>query len=225
MKGQNLLVVAALLLFADSAWAQTSRGGDGTAAAARLQAMLQQEQSKSAALEEENRLLTTDLSKLEKKLEKLEQELESARRTRASMQGRLEQFEQGSTIARDQLLATRERLNVLGGKARQIAAQLRDSELQSARLTSELQTSQIKREQCVKTNKEMYDLTAQMIEAIREGDRDWDRFWRAEPFTGIKRVRFENELDDFKYEVGSLLINDEQSAADQRQAANAEQLE
>lgn len=223
MKGQTVFVMAALLLLADSAWAQTSRSGDGGAAAARLQAMLQQEQSKSAGLEEDNRSLASDMSKLEKKLEKLERELESSRQTRASMQARLKQFEQGSTIARDQLLATRERLNTLGGKARQIASQLRESELQSERLASELQAGQLQHEQCVKTNNEMYNLTAQMIESIREGDRNWDRFWRTEPFTGIKRARFENELDDFKYEVGSLVIGEDQAGDDQFSAPDQEE--
>jgi chromosome segregation ATPase len=193
-------LTAVLLLFAaaNTAFAQTARSGDGDA---RLQAAIAQLTTEKTQLQAENAALKKDadeLAKLRKANSTLDTELKNAQ----SKAGRSSASSAALTSSLD---TARSRLDELVGKYRELATQFRDSELKLARAEGELSQRNQQFKACATANDELSGIA---LDALSRYEKNgcFERMAQVEPFTGIKRARIENLVDEYAYQIEKLRV-------------------
>jgi chromosome segregation ATPase len=193
-------LTAVLLLFAaaNTTFAQTARSGDGDA---RLQAAIAQLTTEKTQLQAEIAALKKDseeLAKLRKTNSTLDTELKNAQ----SKAGRSSASSAALTSSLD---VARSRLDELVEKYRELATQFRDSEVKLARSEAELSQRNQQFKACATANDELSGIALDALSRY-ENKGCFERMAQAEPFTGIKRARIENLVDEYQYQVEKLRV-------------------
>lgn len=194
----KLSIVVLVSATANTAFAQAARSGDSDA---RLQAAIAQLTAEKTQLQAENAALKKDaeeLAKLRKANSTLDTELNSA-------QAKAGRASASSAALSSSLDVAKSRLDELVEKYRELATQFRDTESKLAR--SEAELSQLNRQfkACATANDELSGIA---LDALSRYEKKgcFERVAQVEPFTGIKRARIENLIDDYEYQVEKLRV-------------------
>lgn len=184
-----------LLAFAAPCAAQAVRSGDD---AARAMAQVQQLSSERVQLRAENDALKQKLEQAEQRLQQQGDEQQSAARQQAAVEQQLRaQLARVSTEEREEDRKTRQQLQELIVRYREVGENLRTVEADAGRLRAELELHQRDFKACSQRNAALYQLSLETIDRL-EARGSGSRLLEREPFTGIARARLENLADDLR---------------------------
>jgi hypothetical protein len=204
----RLCVAAVLLVIGVAAQAQTQRSGN---ADARVAQQLQQLSSEKVALQAENNKLKQELEQVKAQLQKsasASKDLENRNKVLQASAGR------GATNSQqteEQLERSRAQLQELVTKFRETAQTLRDVEVERTTVKSQLAAKEREYKVCVDRNVGLYELNKEVLNRME--DRGfWSQVSEREPFTRIKRTQLENLIDDYRYRVDELRLEQQRQA-------------
>ena len=179
----------------------------------------QQANDGSARLRLQVNQLTAEVGRLNRENGELQQELDALRSQLESAQGDLErtagrlnraensaaQFRQATQRGSEQLDVMRARERDLVARFRETITQLRGTEQARATLKNEVANLETAYASCADNNRQMFS-TAEEILATLEGRGGGRRLIEGEPFTQIARVRLENLVDEYRYDLEDQLV-------------------
>jgi chromosome segregation ATPase len=209
-------VALILLLSAAAALPQTERSGS---ADARVMQQLQQLTTERVGLQAENAKLKQDLERAQKELQKATSGRAALENRARALEASASRGEAATKQSEEQLERTRTQLQELITKFRETAQTLRDVETDRATARSQLAVKERELTTCVDRNARLYTLNAEVLDRL-EGRGFWSAVGSAEPFTKLKRVQLENLIDDYRYRVEELRVEQARKSA---QAAPKEQ--
>jgi chromosome segregation ATPase len=206
-----LLSIAALAMLGPwAAQAQTARSGGNSASA-----QIMQEYQRLAA---ERTELTAENAKLKKDLEDAKARLSAAEKAQASMKARIGEAEAASARASaanqttEQALAkSKENLQKLLAKAREIAAQLGTVESERNTLQEQLTQVNHKYDKCVDDNMRLFAVNDEILNRY-EHQSAFARAATIDSFTRLKRTQNENLVDEYRERAEELRLQKEHSA-------------
>jgi chromosome segregation ATPase len=204
----RLTLAAVLLVVGVAAQAQTQRSGN---ADARVAQQLQQLSSEKVALQAENNKLKQELEQVKAQLQKsasASKDLENRNKVLQASAGR---GAASSQQTEEQLERSRAQLQELVTKFRETAQTLRDVEVERATVKSQLAAKEREYKVCVDRNVGLYELNKEVLNRME--DRGfWSQVSEREPFTRIKRTQLENLIDDYRYRVEELRLEQQRQA-------------
>lgn len=204
----RLCVAAVLLVIGVAAQAQTQRSGN---ADARVAQQLQQLSSEKVALQAENNKLKQELEQVKAQLQKsasASKDLENRNKVLQASAGR---GAANSQQTEEQLERSRAQLQELVTKFRETAQTLRDVEVERTTVKSQLAAKEREYKVCVDRSVGLYELNKEVLNRME--DRGfWSQVSEREPFTRIKRTQLENLIDDYRYRVDELRLEQQRQA-------------
>jgi len=205
------VLCAALLLSPPPAEAQVTRrdeGGD----TARFQAIIGQLTREKAALERDRAELQASLDRLSGELERARAEAARTeeRLDRAeAVRGRLRENHEATTAALEQ---ARAQMNELVRKFRETVQALRRTEEEKSRLGDELSASRSRFQACAEDNRALFEVANEVLERYEEKGV-FRQVAQNEPFTQLTRVRIENLVDEYRYQLEDNRVPEDDSDA------------
>jgi hypothetical protein len=186
---------ALLVAFAAPCAAQAVRSGDD---AARAMAQLQQLSAERVQLRAENEALEQKLEQAEQKLQQQGEEQQSAARQQVTVEQQLRrQLARVSTEGREEDRKTRQQLQELIVRYREVGQNLQTVEADAGRARAELDLRKRDLQACTQRNAALYELSLETIDRL-ESRGTGRRMMEGEPFTGIARARLANLADDLR---------------------------
>jgi chromosome segregation ATPase len=192
------MIALALLMLTAPTGAQTPRSG--AAETTRLQQMLQQVNADKAALARENGELKAKLQALEKEAGALKKERNQMSGRANLAESRAQRAEANHQAVDTSLDATRQRLQEVVGKYRELAENTRQIESDRNRANGELATSRRELESCQVANVDLAVIAEEAL-ARYEEKGVFAALAQKDPFTGIQRARIENLVDAYRGRV------------------------
>lgn len=201
------ILAVTMCVIAASASAQVQRSGN---ADARVAQQLQQLANEKVALQAENDKLKQELEQVKAQLQKsasATRELETRNRTLQASAARANDNQQ----TQEQLERSRAQLQDVVTKFREVAQTLRDVEVDRANVKSQLAAREREYKVCVDRNVALYQLNDEVLDRME--DRGfWSQLAEREPFTRLKRTQLENLIDEYRYRVDELRLEQPQQA-------------
>ena len=199
------LVLAATALagvLAQPAQAQTARSGGsggGGPQSAQLVQQLQQLASERTAMQAEQARMKKEIEELRKERDTLKAAQDGAnQRARATAEAALSRSAKERETVEAELTQTKDRMQELVTKFRETATTLREVETDRANAKQALDRHVQELDACVASNNELYELNDEVLTRLGE-QGIWSRAAAAEPFTRLKRVQLENEIEKYRY--------------------------
>jgi chromosome segregation ATPase len=210
MRVRDLTAVLGLLVGFMSApvVAQTERSGN---ADARVMQQLQQLTAERAALQSENAKLQADLDRLKRDHDKLAGAKASFEVRAKALEANASRSQASGQQAEEQLERARTQLQELIEKFRETAQTLRDVETDRAGIRGQLATREREFKTCVDRNVALYELNNEVLGRL-ESRGFWANVGEREPFTRLKRVQMENLIEDYRYRVEELRLEQPKQA-------------
>jgi len=188
-----LLMMIMISGMTGNAFAAMQRGqaGGQDDGSARLQQMMRKLALERDRLRKENAVMTKDLADLNKDHEKL---ISKQKKTKAKL-----------TRAEKMNTKYKERVNLYGGKLRELIPRLRTTliTLGQAKTTINDQSSELLT--CMNYNIKLFDAGTDMLGKY-EDKGVWDALAQAEPLTQLKQVEIENVIEDYRYKMLDLQV-------------------
>lgn len=200
----HILMAFAVVLFlsAQMLSAAESRAPSGNNNAATNAALMQaQRQVQEATAEREK--LVQQVADLEKKLKASEAGRDKAEKQLSAKESSLGKFKDSNTGMADMLKTMKTRMEELIGKYREVAQQLKDTELSKAEVEAQLaqKDAEIKRQ--TEANLKLYVVSLDVLTKY-EDKGVWDALFQQEPVTQIKRAEIESIAEDYRIEIEKL---------------------
>jgi chromosome segregation ATPase len=195
------VAIGLALAMAQSATAQTARTG-GSASAQLLQQM-QQLAAERSSLQAENDKLKGQLASAQKERDALKAAQEGLERRARDANTALAHSTSARTGSDQELEQTKAKLQELVGKFRETVQKMREIETDEATARQTLATRDKEFAVCVDHNVQLYQLDNEVLTRL-ERQGVWTRMAEAEPFTKIKRVELENDIDGYRERAADL---------------------
>jgi chromosome segregation ATPase len=193
---KSSLLLASVLAAAPPVFAQTQRSGGGGDA----QKFMQQYQQLAA----EKTSLQSQLVQMKKDLDAAQTALAAAKKERDALKAHAG----GSSAAVARLTASKEaaekgleqskqRMNELVGRFRDMATNLKEVEADRTSLRKTLDERNQAFDQCAENNLQLYEINGEILNRYEHGGR-FGKSTVAEPFTKLARIRMENLVDEYR---------------------------
>ncbi len=175
-------------------FAQSQRSGGGEA-----QKFMQQYQQIAA----EKTALQTQVEQMKKDLDAAKAELTSIRKERdvlkanAGATAALTQAQVARETAEKNLESTKQRLNDLVGRFRDMATSLKEAEQDRVNLRKDLQDRTATLDRCAEHNLQLFEINQEVLDRY-EHVGFFTKAGAAEPFTALTRTRIENLVDEYR---------------------------
>lgn len=205
--GQSRMLRVALLLAAALAAPLPALAQADSEIVARLQALLQEATAARARLERENARLKRDVSALEKEVSALEASESKLRSALNRTSNQVDSLEQASVRAEERYDTLRESWDRLLGGCTETVYIMRDIERERASFVDRLAARNADLAQCIAVNQQLQALNDEILTRLDAGERGIaETLARKEPFTRLGKVRYQNEIDQYRYQAGDLLV-------------------
>jgi len=192
------------VLAAGASNAQTARTGGP--ANSQLQIQLQQLASEKTRMDAENAKLKKDLEDAHKELDSLKNTQKTIDQRAKESAAALAHSRAQSDSTEEQLKQTKEKMEQLIGKFREVAQTLRDTESDRSTAKQSLAARDQQLRVCVEHNLALYKLNDEVLTYL-DTQGFWSHLAAAEPFTQLKRIRNENLADDYKARAGDQRVD------------------
>lgn len=187
-------LIAIGVFLASAAGAQTQRSGSDA------QRFMQQYQQIAA----EKTALQTQLDQAKKDLEATKGELLAAKKERDALKAHtgvpaatVTQLTASRDAAERSVEQSKQRMNELIGKFRDMAANLKEVEADRTRLREDLAQRNVAYDKCAQNNFDLYQVNGEILDRY-EHVGVFTRASAAEPFTRLTRTRIENLVDEYR---------------------------
>jgi hypothetical protein len=191
----SALAAATLSLAIGVAHAQSARSGGG--ASAQLMQQMQQLASERTSLQAENAKLKKELEDMRKERDALKNAQQALDRRAKSSEGSLKELLSRRDSGDQELTQTKEKMQQLVAKFREVAQSLRDTETEQTANKQTLAAREQDLKVCVDHNQALYKLNDEVLTRL-ENQGVWSRVASAEPFTRIKRTQLDNYVVESK---------------------------
>lgn len=191
------LLVLALLLPCGAAFAEQARAPAG-GQSAQLQQMIARLNQEKVALAAENGRLKQDLRDAEEQGEKAEKALKKERAATAGLKQQLSQSNAQGDATKRSFDELKERFETLVTQYRATVEVLRGVEGKASNLSEQVSDYAVRVKQCEDNNETMYTLNLELLDRY-ETKGFFDSIAQAERFTGLRRARVQNMMDDYRY--------------------------
>ena len=191
----SALAAATVSLVIGAAQGQSARSGGG--ASAQLMQQMQQLASERTTLQAENAKLKKDLEDMRKDRDALKKGQQVLDRRAKTSEGSLKEVLARRDTSEQELTQTKEKMQQLVAKFREIAQTLRDTETQRTSLKETLAAREQDLKVCVDHNQALYTLNDEVLKRL-ENQGMWSKVASAEPFTRIKRTQLDNYVVESK---------------------------
>jgi chromosome segregation ATPase len=175
--------------------AQTARTGGG--AGSQLQMQVQQLAAEKTRLDADNAKLKKELEDAHKELDALKNAQKTVDQRAKESAAALAQNKAQSDSTEAQLKQTKDKMEQLIAKFREVAQSLRDTEADRTAVKQSLSARDQQLHVCVDHNAALYQLNDEVLTYL-DKQGFWSHVAASEPFTKIKRIRNENLADDYK---------------------------
>jgi chromosome segregation ATPase len=192
-----IVIAVGAALFAGLATAQTQRSGGTTNASPQIMQQYQQLASERTALANENAKLKKDLQDAQAALAKAAKERDALKGHVGGAAAELARARSATESAEASLARTKDNLDKLLAKAREIAAQLAAVETDRGQIREQLAARNREYDVCVERNVQLYDINNEILDRY-EHVSPFTRLAAVEPFTRLKRTQLENLVDAYK---------------------------
>ena len=196
--GIVLAGLLASLLSAVPCSAQTQRSGGGEA-----QKFMQQYQQLAA----EKTVLQAQLTQMKKDLDAAQASLVTMKKERDALKAHaggssvaVSRLQASKETAEKSLEQSRQHLNELVGRFRDMGANLKEVEADRAGLRSRLEERNKAFDQCAENNLQLYEINGEILNRY-ERIGPFTKLAAAEPFTKLTRTRIENLVDEYRARV------------------------
>lgn len=186
---------ATLSLTMGAAHGQSARSGGG--ASAQLMQQMQQLASERTSLQAENAKLKKDLEDIRKDRDALKKGQQALDRRAKTSEGSLKEVLSRRDTSEQELTQTKEKMQQLVAKFREVAQTLREAETQQNSTKQTLAAREQDLKVCVDHNQALYKLNDEVLTRL-ENQGMWSRVASAEPFTRIKRTQLDNYVVESK---------------------------
>jgi chromosome segregation ATPase len=190
----RIVLLAALTCIGPGARAQVERSGN------EAQKFMQQYQQLAA----ERTALQTQVAGLKKDLDAAKTDLAGLTKERDALKSRVGGAEQAVLQAKtsketteQSLEQSKQRMNELLGRAREIALNLKEVELDRGKVRAELADRNRAYDACADHNWQLYEIDRELLDRY-EHTGLFTRVLASEPFTRLTRTRIENLVDDYR---------------------------
>jgi len=184
-----------LSLTMSAAHGQSARSGGG--ASAQLMQQMQQLASERTSLQAENAKLKKDLEDMRKDRDALKKGQQALDRRAKTSEGSLKEVLSRRDTSEQELTQTKEKMQQLVAKFREVAQTLREAETQQNSTKQTLAAREQDLKVCVDHNQALYKLNDEVLTRL-ENQGMWSRVASAEPFTRIKRTQLDNYVVESK---------------------------
>lgn len=195
--------------FAIVAQAQVQRSGGNSDA--RVLQQMQQLTSEKAALQAENDRLKQQLEQAKGQLQKSASSTKELENRNRALQAAAGRDTASSQQIQEQLERTRAQLQELVAKFRETAQTLREVETDRATIDAKLASRERDYQTCIDRSVGLYELNKEVLDRM-ENRGFWSQVAQREPFTRMKRTQLENLIDDYRYRVEELRLQNQPQA-------------
>ena len=200
----SLVLLAAVALFAGSeAGAQAQRSGGGEAA--KFMQQYQQMAAEKTALQSQLEQMKKDLDAKKAELDSVKKELSLAKAHGGESAAVLAQAASVKESAAREVEQSKQRMNELVGKYRELAANLKVVESDRTGLRKDLAERSAAYDQCALKNAQLYDISSDVLNRF-EHVGPFTKATAAEPFTRLTRTRIENLVDEYRARADELRV-------------------
>jgi chromosome segregation ATPase len=193
-----------------AALAQTARTGGS--ASAQLMQQIQQLATERSALQAENDKLKSELADVKKDRDALKAAQEGLERRARDATTALAHSRNEHTGTDQELEQNKAKLQELVAKFRETIQKMREIEADDTKVKQTLATRDHEFAVCVDHNVALYQLDGEVLNRL-ERRGVWSRMAEAEPFTKIKRVELENDIDGYRERAAELKVQPAPAAA------------
>jgi len=184
-------------------YAQVQRSGGGEA-----QKFMQQYQQVAA----EKTALQAQLAQMKKDLDAANAELAAVKKERDAAKAHvgvspaaIAQANGAKEAAERNLEQSKQRMTELVGRFREIAANLKDTEADRAKLRKDLSERNSAFDRCAVNNMQLYEVNREILDRYEHVGL-FTKVSAAEPFTKITRIRIENLVDEYRERAQELRV-------------------
>ncbi|WP_125182077.1 hypothetical protein [Thiohalobacter thiocyanaticus] len=195
----RLLIPLLGLLCVSSVHGETRRDGDDPA--------LRKAQYQLRQLSQENNALQGQLTQLQAEKAELEAELETLREEHQNTESRLDRSRDTNEQLVERINADVERYKQLMARYQESVTTLRGLHADNRHLVRAVQEREAWIEECRGNNDRLFEANADLLKRYRDVAVS-----RKEPFTGIGRVRVENEYQDYRFKLEDLQVMEFESS-------------
>ena len=178
-----------------SAGAQTARSGGN--ASAQLMQQMQQVATERTALQGENDKLKAQIASLTKERDGLKAGQQALDKRAKDATAALSRSGAANSATEQELTQTKAKMQDLIGKFRETIQKLREVETQGTAAQQALATRDRELTTCIDRNVALYNLDDEVLKRL-EHQGFWTRAAQAEPFTKVKRIELENDIDGYR---------------------------
>jgi hypothetical protein len=175
--------------------AQTARSGGS--ASAQLMQQMQQVATERTALQGENDKLKAQIASLTKERDGLKAGQQALDKRAKDATAALSRSGAANSATEQELTQTKAKMQELIGKFRETIQKLREVETQGTAAQQALVTRERELTTCIDRNVALYNLNDEVLKRL-EHQGFWTRAAQAEPFTKVKRIELENDIDGYR---------------------------
>jgi chromosome segregation ATPase len=192
-----ILAVASLTVAVDPLQAQTARSGGSSNANAALLQQLQQVASERTSLQAENEKLKSELADVKKDRDALKAGQQTLDKRARDASAALVHSNTQRESSDQELTQTKAKMQELVAKFRETLQKRREVETEGTTAKQAVATRDRELSTCIDHNVALYHLNDEVLTRL-EKQGVWTRVAQAEPFTKIKRIELENDIDDYR---------------------------
>lgn len=209
-KSWLLLMPLLGLLCTSPSQAETRRDSGGDQAVRKAQYQLR-------LLSQENTALQGQLTELQARNDELEAELKGLRDEHQATESRLDKFRDNNDKLVERIRSDLERYKELMARYQEAVTTLRGLYADNQHLVRAVQEREAWIEECRDRNDSLFEANADLLERYRDVAVS-----REEPFTGIGRVKVENEYQDYRFKLEDLQVMEFQSSVNDERHRRAD---
>lgn len=200
LKPHLLLLLLPALLATAGAQAEARRDGNSNQALRKAQYLIQQ-------LNRENTELQSQLTGLKRESDTLKEELEQLREGKAATEARLESSRDNNDKLVARIESDLERYKALLARYQEAVTTLRGLHVDNQHLVRAVQEREGWIDQCRGRNDDLFEANADLLKRYRDL-----AVRHKEPFTGIGKVKVENEYQEYRFKLEDLQVMEFESS-------------
>lgn len=175
--------------------AQVERSGGGEAQ--KFMQQYQQIAAEKTALQGQLAQMKVDVDKAKADLAAMKKERDALKSRSGGSGAVVAQLTASKVNAEKALETSKQRMNELVSRFRDMAAQLKETDTDRAKIRKELDDRKVALDQCAENNLQLFEITSDVLTRY-ENVGLFKRTAAAEPFTRITRTRIENLVDEYR---------------------------
>jgi chromosome segregation ATPase len=195
--------LAAMLLAQLPASGQVQRSGGGEAQ--KIMQQYQQVAAEKTALQAQVTQMKKDLDAAKAELDSVKKERDAAKAHMGVSSVAVAQATNAKQAAEHGLEQSKQRMNELVGKFREMATTLKDVEADRTKLNKDLTERNAAFDKCAASNLQLYEINNEILDRYEHVGL-FTKASATEPFTKITRVRIENLADEYRARAQELRV-------------------